>query len=196
MNIYGLPGAGKTFFAVFLDQFYDRVISNIEITRDGKKHNQTISSISDLQIHVPKKEPHPVKWLVVIDEGWINNNARRSMSESNLEFGQLAMLGRKLNTDIIMIAQLERMNDSYFRELATYTFEVDSHYCKPPRWVIGAYLEFNVTIKNRFGTIIKKIEVDLIRASKKMDFGYSTLETSIIDRKKGTKIDDLATGLI
>lgn len=61
MNIYGLPGAGKTFFAVFLAQFYDRVISNIEITRDGKKHNQTISSISDLQIHVPKKEPHPVK---------------------------------------------------------------------------------------------------------------------------------------
>lgn len=93
------------------------------------------------------------------------------------------MLGRKLNCDIIMIAQLERMNDVYFRELATYSFELDSHYCKPPIGVKGAYLEFNVTVRNRFGTVTKKMSIDFIAASQKMGFSYSTLDTSVISKK-------------
>lgn len=131
----------------------------------------------------------PEKWLVIIDEVGLNNNARRSMSEGNLEFGRLWMLGRKLNVDIIMIAQLEQMNDSYFRNLATYTFEVSSHYCSPPAGVIWEYLNFEVKVKNRFWTMIKKFEIDLIKLSEELGFSYNTLDQSKIDRKKTLKIE-------
>lgn len=185
MNIYGLPGSGKTFFASFIAQFYPRVLSNIRIKKNWKQFTKDITTIDDL-FAFPFDER---KWLVIIDEWGVNNNARRSMSEWNLEMWKLAMLWRKLNCDIIMIAQLERMNDSYFRELATYSFECESHYCKPPRGQTGAYLQFNISVKNRFWTIIKKIEIDLIASAKKMDYEYSTLDTSVIDRKKRTRIE-------
>ena len=48
------------------------------------------------------------------------------MSESNMEFGRLAMLGRKKNVNIIVISQLERMTDVYFRELSEYSFTMNS----------------------------------------------------------------------
>lgn len=132
MNIYGLPGSGKTFFATFLaceNPAYERVLSNVKIKKNGVQISRNITTIDDL-FAFPFDEK---KGLVIIDEGGVNNNARRSMSEGNMEMGKLAMLGRKLNCDIIMIAQLERMNDSYFRELATYSFEMESHYCRPPK---------------------------------------------------------------
>lgn len=40
------------------------------------------------------------------------------------------MLGRKLNVDIIICAQLGRMVDVYFRELANYRFEMHAWFEK------------------------------------------------------------------
>lgn len=59
-----------------------------------------------------------------MDEGGVNNNARRSSSDANMEFGKLAMLGRKKNMDIFQISQLERMADVYYRELSECSIQM------------------------------------------------------------------------
>ena len=50
------------------------------------------------------------------------------------------MLGRKLNVDIIICAQLGRMVDVYFRELANYVFEMHAWFDRP------GYLMFEARI--------------------------------------------------
>lgn len=51
MNIYGLPGSGKTFFATFLaceNPAYERVLSNVKIKKNGVQISRNITTIDDL----------------------------------------------------------------------------------------------------------------------------------------------------
>ena len=121
-TIFGKPGAGKTFFATYMASFHRRIYANYEIRRHGKLVNNMIRTIDDVE-RVPFSLE---KGIVIIDEGGINANARRSSSDANMEFGRLAMLGRKKNVNIVMISQLERMSDVYFRELSGCTFTLHS----------------------------------------------------------------------
>ena len=84
--------------------------------------SNTIQNIDDIE----KIQFSNIKGIVILDEGGINVNARRSSSEQNMEFGKLGMLGRKKNVNIIVISQLERMTDVYFRELASGSITMNS----------------------------------------------------------------------
>jgi len=171
ISIYWLPGEGKTFFASFLAWFYDRIYSNVDFFRNWKKINQTLKSMLDIE----KIEFNEQRGLLVIDEAWSNVNARRAASERNLIFGKLWMYCRKKNVNIVIISQLERMSDVYFRELSYYHFEISSFYS----WY--EYLMFNVSIKNRHGFLVKNMLYDLIKYSNKYKITYNTLDYSLIE---------------
>ncbi len=64
------------------------------------------------------------------------------MSEENLEFARLGILGRKKNVNIIVISQLERMTDVYFRELATGSITMNSWFVR------GGKMMFEATFRN------------------------------------------------
>ena len=156
-TIYGKPGTGKTFFATMLASAYRRIYANVEIRRHGKIVSNRIENIADLEhIHFS-----PIKGIVIIDEGGVNVNARQSMSEGNMEFGKLGMLGRKKNVDIIVISQLERMTDVYFRELSTASFKMRSWYVSADK------LMFDFSLLDADGNDQWTKFVDLFEWSKK-----------------------------
>lgn len=136
------------------------------------KVSNDIKTMSDIE----KIEYNEVKGVVVLDESGLNINSRRSASEDNMEYARLGMLGRKKNVDIIIIAQLERSVDVYFRELSTYTVEMKSF------WE-GSNMQFEVTAKNRYGTTISVQHVDLIKWANKENYRYNSLESSEIQKK-------------
>ena len=102
-----------------------------------------------------------------------------------MEYARLGMLGRKKNVDILIIAQLERSVDVYFRELATYSVDMRSYF-------YNSKIMFEVTAKNRFGTIISVQNVDLVQWANKEKYKYNSLESSEIKKKvKKTKISSV-----
>lgn len=66
--------------------------------------------------------------MILLEEAGINVSSRRFMSEQNMEFSELGMLGRKKNKDIIFIAQIERTVDVNIRELCQYRFDMRSFF--------------------------------------------------------------------
>ena len=62
--------------------------------------------------------------------------------------------------DILNCAQLNGMADKYFRDLSTYTFEMDSYFES------ANYLMFKAKILNRAGRIIKSMKFDLFQLEK------------------------------
>jgi hypothetical protein len=123
--------------------------------------------------------------VVVLDESGLNINSRKSSSDENMEYARLGMLGRKKNVDILIIAQLERSVDVYFRELATYSVDMRSYFD-------NSKIMFEVTAKNRFGTIISVQNVDLVQWANKENYKYNSLESSEIKKKvKKTKISSV-----
>ena len=179
--ILGRPGEGKTYFATFLASFYPRIYSNIEITQNGNKMTHYIKNLEDVNNIAFSEE----KGVVLLDEGGININARNSQSSENKEFGQLAMLGRKKNVDIIVCAQLGRMIDVYFRELANYIFEMHA-------WFEARdYLMFETKIYHGGSgdRIIKVARLDLFNFTKLTGISYNTLDSSRIDMSKPTRAD-------
>ena len=176
ITIVWRPGEWKTFFAVFLASFYERIISNVEIMKNNKKLNFSIRNLWDVEnIKFLEK-----KGVVLLDEWWINVNARESMSWSNKEFWQLAMLWRKKNVDIIIIWQLKRMIDVYYRELSNFIFEMESFI------VWKDDIQFTCKIYNDSWFLRKVIKLDLLEFSKITWISYNTLETSRIDKKNLT----------
>lgn len=170
--IVGKPWKGKTFFATYLASFHRFIWSNFEIKLNWKICNNTIAKISDLEKIVFQEK----KQIIIIDEGGVNNNARRSSSDSNLLFGELAMLSRKKNTNLIMISQLERMSDVYYREMADCVFHMNS-------WFIsGDKLMFEYTIEKNWQIEGSKF-VDLFEWSKMYWYEYNTLESGKIEIK-------------
>jgi hypothetical protein len=123
--------------------------------------------------------------VVVLDESGLNINSRKSSSDENMEYARLGMLGRKKNVDILIIAQLERSVDVYFRELSTYSVDMRSYFD-------NSKIMFEVTAKNRFGTIISVQNVDLVQWASKENYKYNSLESSEIKKKvKKTKISSV-----
>jgi len=179
ITIYGKPWAWKTFFAVMLASFHKRIYSNVLIKHNGKQISNTIHSIDDLE----KIDFSEIKWIVIIDEWWVNANARRSSSEQNLEFGRLAMLWRKKNVNIVMISQLERMTDVYFRELANGSITMNSWFVK---W---GGLMFEATFRSESGNIEGSKFVDLMKWSDETWYTYDSLESSKIQSKQRKNVD-------
>jgi hypothetical protein len=157
IRIVGKPGQGKTYFAVFLASFYPRIYSNVDIFHHGKKINVSIQNMGDVE-NINFEE---TKGVVLLDEGGININARKSMSDANFEFAKLGMLGRKKNVDIFVLSQLDRMVDVYFRELAYYTFKMRAYYVKKD------YLMFEARVVGEYENHLKILKFDLFAWSKK-----------------------------
>lgn len=141
------------------------------------KINKSIVELEDLE-DIPYNDQ---KGLVIIDEGGLNVNARRSNTDANLEFAKLGILGRKKNVDIIIIAQLDIMVDKYFRMLSTYSLTMDSYFESKDK------LMFTFRVTNRFGNIVGEKQFDLFEFSKRTGMTYDTKETSMIDRTKKKK---------
>jgi len=180
--VVGKPWKGKTFFATFLASFHRYIWANYEIKLNWKVCNNFIKKIDDLEKIIFKEQ----KQMIVIDEWGVNNNARRSSSDSNLLFGELAMLSRKKNANVIMISQLERMSDVYYRELAECCFEMNSWFVSSNKLMFEYSVERNWKIEgSKF--------VDLFHWSKLMWYEYNTLESGKIEiKQKGTdKVLDL-----
>lgn len=169
--VYWLPWEWKTFFASFISFFYNRVYSNVDFYHRWKKKNTTIYTMLDLEKKIKYSNE---KGLLIIDEAWANNNSRDSMSERNKFFWRLAMYCRKYNIDIMIISQLERMQDVYYREMAMYHFEMQSFFS----WY--NYIKFEVRIKDRYGNFVANKQLDLIRFSEKRHYTYNTLDKSLI----------------
>jgi hypothetical protein len=179
VSIYGLPGEWKTFFASFLSFFYARVYSNVDFFSNWKKRNVTIKTMSDINNKIKYNDK---LGILILDEAWVNVNARRSMSNDNIEYWQLAMYSRKYNINICIISQLERMADVYFREMSSYNFEMHSYYTGPN------YLIFESLIKDRYWSIIWNKKFDFIKFANKRHYTYNTLDKSIISKE--IAIDD------
>lgn len=181
--ILGKPGEGKTFLAHFIASNYKRIYSNVNFLDDKwNVVNEHIKNIEDL------KEIwfSPEKWVIVLDEWGVNINARRSSSDDNRVYGELGMLWRKLNADIIICAQLGRMIDVYFRELANYIFEMHAWFEKKD------YLMFEAKIYSNGGdTIIKVARFDLFEWVRLTWFTYNTLEQSRIKWKERNPVENV-----
>jgi len=170
------PWEGKTFLAVMMCSAYERIYSNVNIVDwNGKSISNYIKDIWD----VGKIQYSNTKWVILLDEGGVNINARRSWSEDNRIYGELGMLWRKLNVDIIICAQLWRMVDVYFRELANYRFEMHA-------WFEAKdYLMFEAKIyANSWDSILKIARFDLFEFTRLTGVTYNTLENSKIESKK------------
>lgn len=180
--ILGRPGEGKTFLAHFIASNYRRIYSNVNfLDENGNTVNNHIDDIEDLK----KIEFHPEKGVVVLDEWGVNINARRSASDDNRIYGELGMLGRKLNADIVICAQLGRMIDVYFRELANYIFEMHAWFDRKD------YLMFEARIYGSGGeNIIKVCRFDLFEWVRLTGFTYNTLEQSRIKGKEKKKKEE------
>jgi len=172
VSIYWLPGEWKTFFASFISYFYDRVYSNVDFYQNWKKKNITINTMIDIETKI--KFSNQV-WVLILDEAWANLNSRESMTEKNKIFWRLAMLSRKYNINIVVISQLERMQDVYYREMSFFHFEMHSYFTGPN------YLLFDMMIKDRFWNIIANKTLDLIKFSNMFKYTYNTLDKSLID---------------
>lgn len=168
--IEGLPGKWKSFFASFQWSFYEYIFSNIDLFRNWKIISNPIRKMTDIE-KIPYTD---TKWLIIIDEAWVNVSSRKFFSEENAIFGKLWMLWRKLNKDIIFIAQISRTVDVNIRELAVYKYEMNSWYIDSNR------LMFEFTVKDRFDNVLWTKEIDLTSWAEENWFSYNTLENSVI----------------
>lgn len=187
ITIYWKPWSWKTLLSLFFASFYCRkgskIYSNVDYFFNKKKINETIKDIKDIK----KIPPQSQKWLVVVDEWWVNINSRRSMSDDNIELWQLWMLSRKKNIDIIVIAQLDYTIDKYYRDLSRSSFYMRSFFIKKD------YLIFEADIfKN--DNFFWKLELDLLFFIKNSLYSYDTAEESIFKKTKKIekpKIEDI-----
>lgn len=174
ISVIWFPGSWKTFFATMLAFWYpdDRIFANIDIYRYWKRISKRIRDLDDLE-HVVYNDR---KWILILDEMWINANSRRSMTEANMKFWEVAMLWRKKNVDIINCAQLNGMADKVFRDLSVMRFEMDSYYKSKN------YLMFEANVFNKYWIKYKKIKLDLFQLEELTGLTYNTLESSRIKK--------------
>lgn len=81
-TIYGKPGTGKTWISVVFAAQYQIIYSNFAVFLNGRKVSNDIVNIEDLEAI----QFNPTKSCFIMDEGGVNNNARRSSSDANMEF--------------------------------------------------------------------------------------------------------------
>lgn len=180
--IFWDPGHWKTAMASVMSLDYKRVYSNVDFFIHRKKTNKRIKGMDDIN-----KIPYDplVKGVIIIDEMWVNGNARRSQSESNMTFGELDMLKRKKNCDLIWIAQLFRMFDVYQRELAALLIEMRKFH-KP--WYKRPF--FNARrLESKINSWTKvhytaEREIDIFQIHKEVWMEYDQLSESRLETKK------------
>lgn len=173
-----LPWSWKSFLAMFLSTFYAGIVSNLKVYNHWVQINTEIKTMEDIEFI----ENVWFKRCCILDEWWLNINARRWMSTDNLDFIRLWALSRKKNIDIIVISQLERMVDVAIRELCEVSFEMTSYFTHKD------YLLFNIEVKNRHWYFIKSVMADLIKFTNNYYWTYDTEETSEI--KSNRKVVD------
>jgi len=172
ITIAGFPWSWKTILSVFFSYFYDRIYANFQIKKNNKNYNTFYDDVSYLETISFEK----TKWLIIIDEGWLNANSRRSMSNRNLMFGKLIFLSRKKNCDLVVIWQIEESIDCYFRKLSSYVFLMSSY-----QFWKKIYFEWSIKKQSAFGySDIWIRRFDLIKFLKKYNMSYSTLESSVM----------------
>jgi len=176
ISIIGFPGSWKTFLSAFLSFGYpvDRIFANLDIKKYNKQVSKRINNIDDLQCIKFNER----KGLLILDELGINANSRRSMTDQNLKFGEIAILSRKTNTDLINCAQLNGMADKYFRDLSTYRFEMESYFERKD------YLMFEAKVYNKHNALIKIVKFDLFKVEDYTGITYNTLESSRIEKSE------------
>ena len=183
INIFWLPWSWKSLMATCMTCDYTRIFANFEIYKIEKFEqkfwkkkqiykkliNNLIKSYSELQ----QIEYNNIKWLLIIDEAWINFNSRNSMSNINKKFNELMFVSRKKNLDIIIIWQLFFTIDKVLRQLSTYNFVMN--------WKKGENFEYFIYKNTTFGEILlwtKKINLLKILSNLKLE--YNTLDVSIL----------------
>ena len=164
------PGSGKSWMGAMIASSYDYIYSNIDIKKNWKTINtRLIKDLSDIE-NISYKEK---KWIVMVDEGWVNINSRKFMTDQNILFWQLGMLWRKKNVDICIITQRDFMVDKNFRELAKYVFEMRSYFVGPEKLMF----EFKVF---SHGVYKKSWKIDLMEWSNRTWFTYDSLDSARI----------------
>lgn len=165
-----LPWSWKSFFGTFLATAYREIYSNLKIFHNGEQISNDLYSMEEIwKIWFSK-----IKWVILLDEAGVNMNSRRFMTDENQKYWELAMLGRKLNKDIIVIAQMDHTVDKNVRLLCQYHIEMKAWYNGPN------YLNFQYTTLNREWRLLNELEIDLIEWGKLSWFTYSSLENSKI----------------
>lgn len=177
--ILGKPGKGKTFCAVFVASFYNRIYSNFEILKNGRKINKDIKTIKD----ATEIDYNDEKWIIVLDELGINNNSRRSMTNDNMELNELPMLSRKKNVDILYLAQLSFLGDKVFREMANFEFKMNSWFDGKDHLMFWADIYTRDEWKSFFH---KSVLMDLMEFSVLTGVTYNSLEESRMTKKAKT----------
>lgn len=183
LNIFWLPGSGKTFLVSLIAYWYfvqkKPIIWNVDFFfKNDKRVNKRINSINDIKYIDYIEEG----WLIIIDEWGLNANSRQSMSKSNMVFAEMLFLSRKKNCDLIFLAQLEFSVDKYIRFMAYRNVVMTSYFDGPN------HLNFEMEIK-KGDTIIWYKNVDLMLFAKDISFTYSTLESSKIDKRSEKDIE-------
>lgn len=179
--IFWDPWKGKTAIAVVMADDYERIYSNVDIFRDGKQINKRIDYMKDIE--KIKFDPKH-RGVIIVDEMWVNWNARKSQSQENMDFGKLDMLKRKKNCDVVWIAQLHRMFDVYQRELAQLIIEMQK---------FGRMFEINrMQVKFNKGNKLwytSKHRIPILEAQRQLGLSYDQLSESVIKNAEQYAID-------
>lgn len=177
--IVGDPWSWKSFMASLLGSFYQEIYSNIKIEYFWKQISNDIRSIDDIsKISFSEK-----KGCIILDEAWVNMNSRRFMTDENMRYWELAMLWRKLNKDIYIIAQMDYTVDKSVRNLCRYTIHMRAWYS----W--KNYLMFEFDVMDRSGQLVSQKQIDLFEWARQSGFSYSSLESSRIWRSTEETLD-------
>ena len=114
------------------------------------------------------------KGVIILDEAGVNMNSRKFATDENMKYWRLAMLGRKLNKDIIVVAQMRHTVDKNVRMLCKFIFEMNSFFESKN------YLLYEAKLYDRYDSVRWIKVYDLIKWSELTWYTYSSLETSEI----------------
>jgi hypothetical protein len=162
---------------------YTRIFANFEIYKNEKFekiywkkkeiYKRMINNLIRTYEELNNIQYSDNKWVLIIDEAWINFNSRNSMSKMNKKFNELMFISRKKNLDIIIIWQLFFTIDKVLRQLSTYNFVMN--------WKKWENFEYFIYKNTTFGEILlwtKKI--NLLKILSNLQLEYNTLDVSIL----------------
>lgn len=174
--IYGKMWRGKTLNAILTAtfDFPKRIYWNVRIYKKDKEISKFVSSKKDIETIRFSYTP----WLLIMDEGAINMNSRRSMSNINLYLTELIVLSRKKNCSLIFISQAFENLDINVSRLCDLIIQMH----KISRY--GRYPLFIAEIKSQYrGRLLTtaKFKIDILKHFEHEKIKYNTLESSRID---------------
>lgn len=125
-------------------------------------------------------------WILILDEAWVNNNSRRSMSNDNIEYWNLSRLQRKLNVYVVWIAQQDFTFDKVQRlgaNLILNCYWIDL----PNGWfMVNVTREKRIKGTNNFIFDAER-NINVIAMMKRLWYTYNQLDESIIIWSKKTE---------